>query len=157
MKKYLYSCTYSWMCRSFDGFYFAPTKKMEVSHKTVAFASLLIFRHDTVKNSCSSSKMKNKKTPLLFVFVVLFTTSCCKKWRQSPTYPMAAKTLWICSILHNSIDLLPNEYKSFFPTIVPNPKTGSLVLMRSTSSAVSKLQTLMVQSLDPDMMYVPNG
>ena len=79
MKKYLYSCTYSWMCRSFDGFYFAPTKKMEVSHKTVAFASLLIFRHDTVKNSCSSSKMKNKKTPLLFVFVVLFTTSCCKK------------------------------------------------------------------------------
>ena len=153
MKKYLYSCTYSWMCRSFDGFYFAPTKKMEVSHKTVAFASLLIFRPDTVKNSCSSSKMKNKKTPLLFVFVVLFIASCCK----SPTYPIAAKTLWICSILHNSIDLLPNEYKSFFPTIVPNPKTGSLVLMRSTSSAVSKLQTLMVQSLDPDMMYVPNG
>ena len=44
-----------------------------------------------------------------------------------------------------------------YNNIVPNPKTGSLVLMRSTSSAVSKLQTLMVQSLDPDMMYVPNG
>ena len=44
-----------------------------------------------------------------------------------------------------------------YNNIVPNPKTGSLVLMRSTSSAVSKLQILMVQSLDPDMMYVPNG
>ena len=38
MKKYFYSCTYPWMCRSFDGFYLAPTKEMEVSHKTVAFA-----------------------------------------------------------------------------------------------------------------------
>ena len=36
MKKYFYSCTYSWMCRSFDGFYFAPTEEMKVSHKTVA-------------------------------------------------------------------------------------------------------------------------
>ena len=155
MKKYLYSCTYSWMCCSFDGLYFAPTKEMEVSHKTVAFASLLLGLI-VCKKFMFKFKNERKNTPLLFEFVVLFIPASYKKW-QSPTYPMAAKTLWICSILHNSIDLLPNEYKSFFPTIVPNPKTGSLVLMRSTSSAVSKLQTLMVQSLDPDMMYVPNG
>ena len=42
MKKHFYSCTYSWMCCSFDGFYFTPTEEMEVSHKTVAFASLLL-------------------------------------------------------------------------------------------------------------------
>ena len=156
MKKYFYSCTYPWMCRSFDGFYLAPTKdEMEVSHKTVALASLILGLI-LWKIHVQVQKWKTKKTPLLFVFVMLFIPASYKKW-QSLTYPMAAKTLWICSILHNSIDLLPNEYKSFFPTIVPNPKTGSLVFMRSTSSAVSKLQTLMVQSLDPDMIYVPNG
>jgi len=118
MKKYFYSCTYPWMCRSFDGFYLAPTKdEMEVSHKTVALASLILGLI-LWKIHVQVQKWKTKKTPLLFVFVMLFIPASYKKW-QSLSYPMAAKTLWICSILHNSIDLLPNEYKSFFLQLFP--------------------------------------
>ena len=68
MKKYLYSCTYSWMCRSFDGLYFAPTKEMEVSHKTVAFASLLL---GLIVCKKFMFKFKNERKTLLYYLNLL--------------------------------------------------------------------------------------
>ena len=65
------------MCRSFDGLYFAPTKEMEVSHKTVAFASLLLGLI-VCKKFMFKFKNERKNTPLLFEFVVLFIPASYK-------------------------------------------------------------------------------
>ena len=117
------------------------------------------FRPDTVKNSCSSSKIKNKKNSFSICICRVISNFLLQKMTTVTYLPNGCKD---AMNMLNSPQL--NRFTSkriqvifSYNNIVPNPKTGSLVLMRSTSSAVSKLQTLMVQSLDPDMMYVPNG